>query len=544
MSLFGQSVTQVTDLIRSMTPAARATTIALLSVIVVSVVFLFRFQTGESTDFLFGGRAFSDRELDAMTTAFGKADLNGWNTSGNRLSVPKTKRHIYLAALADASALPEKFDGYLEDILASSSPFQSRDQFLAQKNFAVQRDLATIVRVMNGIETAAVSIKENKDGRFGRTSRTTVLVAVRAVGSKQLRPEQVEDIRAIVSIATGASSNDVVVADLQGRTHQGGTSASGNEYLQTKRLYEHDYQSKIEGSIGIPGILVGVDVTLDATRSTRSVSRALTDPQPHSVDEVTIKNTVVSGSGRGQPGAESNGVTANSGISIASSRVRDEEKTETRSSTQSALSTQVTEKSQIGLTPTFVSVSVQVPKSHIRRIWREKNPMDAEGKPETPNEADLQLVENAELERIQRIVQRLLPPIDDGRDKWPRIELTTYVDLPVDIPATPPSSSAAIGWLAGNWQTLAMIGTALFALVMVRSALKSNAPAELSSEIKVDVEPDTSEGDGSDADEQVNVFRLRRPEDGPNYKEALTDLVQEDPDAAASILSQWIANSA
>ncbi|MEO2009559.1 MAG: hypothetical protein ABGX22_12860 [Pirellulaceae bacterium] len=548
MSIFGQSSSQVADLFRSMTPAARVTTIGLLAVITVSVVFLFRLQTGESDAYLFGGRAFSNRELDAMQTAFGKAELNGWSVIGNRVRVPRSQRHTYLAALAEDNAGPDKWDGYLEDVISSASPFQSREQFMTQKRFAAQRDLATIVRLMRGIDTATVQITEQKEGRFGRNSRTTALVAVRAIGSSQISPEQVEDIRAVVSKGTGADSSDVTVTDLQGRTYMGDPEKSllGNEYAQAKRSYEHEYRHKIEESMSyIPGVRVGVDVTLDSTQSTRSVSKALKDPQLNSQFHETTKDSIVTGPARVQPGAEPNGVTPNAGITIATSKIREEEKSRTRSSSTSVLSTELTEKSQIGLTPTFVSVSVQVPKSHIRRIWQDKNPPEADAEPKTPNEADLQLVENAELERIQRIVQRLLPPIEDGRDKWPRIELTTYIDPPMQTTAATPASSAAVGWLAGNWQTLAMIGLAFFALFMVRSSLKSCPPPELASDRQVESETKASNRDNPDSDEEVkNVFKLRRPDDGPNYKEALFDLVQDDPDAAANILSQWIGNSA
>ena len=148
MGFLGQTTKSIKDLFGSMTPAARLTTAMLLGVIVVSSVFLFRVQTGEADGYLFGGRAFSNREMDAMIAAFSQAELNGWNPEGNRISVPMSKRHLYLAALADAKALPEKFDGYLEDIISSSNPFQSREQFETQKRYAVQRDVSTIVRAM------------------------------------------------------------------------------------------------------------------------------------------------------------------------------------------------------------------------------------------------------------------------------------------------------------------------------------------------------------------------------------------------------------
>jgi flagellar M-ring protein FliF len=557
MGFLGQTMTSIKDLFGSMTPAARLTTAMLLGVILVSSVFLFRVQTGEADSYLFGGRAFSNREIDAMITAFSKAELNDWEPEGNRISVPKSKRHLYLAALADGEALPEKFDGYLEDIISTSNPFQSREQFETQKRYAVQGDLATIVRAMNGIEMATVKITEQKLPGLSRDRKTMALVAVRGAGSTQLTPEQVEDIRAMVALASGAAPTNVTVSDLQGRTFPGGengTSAFGNEYAKAKRYHEHEWRRKIEAVLThVQGAVVGIDVTLDKVQSNISYARNVSQPQPLRQENRSTKSYVRSPSGGGQPGALSNDVLPpNSPTSVAGGSGtggRESEETNQFDLTESAVSTEDIQKREIGLTPDFVSASILVPKSYIRRIWDDSNPPkpDADpADPQIPSAAELKQIEEAETEKIRRLVDRLLPPIDDGSDKWPRIEVSTYVDLPTTEPDALSSSTAAMGWLAGNWQMLATFFIGIMALMMVRSALKPAGSVDGSPEGDVD-------GDGDDlgsrlaedesSDDDLNMLKLRRGDDGPSLKEELTDLVRYDPDAAASVLSQWIVNS-
>lgn len=552
MGFLGQTVLSIKDLFGSMTPAARLTTAMLLAVIIVSSVFLFRVQTGEADTYLFGGRAFSNREMDAMITAFSKSELNDWNPEGNRVSVPKSKRHLYLAALADAEALPEKFDGYLEDIISTSNPFQSREQFETQKRYAVQRDLATIVRAMSGIDMATVTITERKAPGFSREHRITALVAARGNGSSQLTPEQVEDIRAIVSRASGAEPADVTVSDLQGRTFSGdadGGTMFGNEYAKAKRYHENEWRRKIEAVLThVQGAVVGIDVTLDTVTKRESVQRTLSPGQPLSQESRTEKSLVRSPGRGGEPGVGPNAGIPNSRQSVADnsgSGGRESEETKQFDVTESGVSTEDVAKSEVGLTPNFVSASILVPKSYIRRIWEDSNPPDPEAdpsQPHEPNAAELKQVEEAETERIRRHVDRLLPPIDDGSDKWPRIEVGTYVDLPtVEAEAASPSS-AAVGWLAGNWQMLATFFVGIVALMMVRGALKPSSLLTGADDAESDESGVSITAD--DADEaELNVLRLRRGDDGPSLKEELTDLVRDDPDAAASVLSQWILNS-
>src|SRR5688500_7484224 len=101
MNFLNQAYTQLADLFRSMTPAARITTGPLLVVVVVSLAYLFQLKTSGSDEYLFGGRIFSQDELGVMEAAIAQAGLNNAENVGNRIRVPRGLKHKYLAALVD-----------------------------------------------------------------------------------------------------------------------------------------------------------------------------------------------------------------------------------------------------------------------------------------------------------------------------------------------------------------------------------------------------------------------------------------------------------
>ena len=73
MDFLNKAIQQIADLFNQMTPAARVTAGLLLVTIVCSLFYLFRTHTSAADEFLFGGEAFSQRDLANMETAFAKA---------------------------------------------------------------------------------------------------------------------------------------------------------------------------------------------------------------------------------------------------------------------------------------------------------------------------------------------------------------------------------------------------------------------------------------------------------------------------------------
>src|SRR6185436_13397905 len=104
MDFINKAYAQLAELFRSMSAGARIATAALLALVVVSLVYLFQYQVTLGDEFLLDGRPFSTSELTQMEAAFAKAGLGQSTIVGNRIRIPRGKKDIYLAALADGNA--------------------------------------------------------------------------------------------------------------------------------------------------------------------------------------------------------------------------------------------------------------------------------------------------------------------------------------------------------------------------------------------------------------------------------------------------------
>ena len=98
MDFLNKSIAQLNDLFRSMSPGARITSGLLLVVVLVSLVFLFRFETSSPDDYLLAGHMFSSRELNA---AIGALSPGAAFTIGNVRHITNNKLVTGLSILAN-----------------------------------------------------------------------------------------------------------------------------------------------------------------------------------------------------------------------------------------------------------------------------------------------------------------------------------------------------------------------------------------------------------------------------------------------------------
>ena len=225
MDFVNKAFAQLSDLFRSMTPGARLTASLLLVAVVVSLGYLFNSQVSGGDTYLLGGHGFSANELPTMEAAFGKANLSGYTVEGNRVRIPRGQQAAYMGALADAGALPADFHKYLTDASTAVGPFTSRPQQEEMIKIAKQKELALIIRSMQGIENAAVHYDTQKKGGLNKGVVTTASVSVKPRGTQPLEEKQVPMIRHLVAGAVaGLSPDQVTVVDLNGRTYGAGTA--------------------------------------------------------------------------------------------------------------------------------------------------------------------------------------------------------------------------------------------------------------------------------------------------------------------------------
>ena len=110
-------------------------------------------------------------------------------------------------------------------------------------------------------------------------------------------------------------------------------------------------------------------------------------------------------------------------------------------------------------------------------------------------------------------------------------------------------ASKAMAWTGRYWSTLAMLGVAMFSLLVLRSVVKRQAERRRRAPPRQPRRPDactptSRKPAATDSDEEPEDDRPRlRLKKGKSLKDDLVEIVREDPDAAADILRSWIGKA-
>jgi flagellar M-ring protein FliF len=561
MGFLNQSIAQIRDLFASMTPAARITATLLLAVIGVSLAYLFQGYTGGGKEYLFNGEMLPPRDVDRMLAAIGKAGLSDYETEGSRISVPRGKKSQYMAAIADGGALPANFDTLLLDELDNLSMFGDSKTRDARMKAARELQLSMLVRDMDGIETAKVLFEIRQEKGFARP-KTTATVSVRPAPGEDLTLQRAKMIRLAIAQAIGGAPGDVAILNQRDGSLAGGSSELGADafdepYFQAKTTYEQVMKAKIEDVLrDIPG--VRVQVTADLDESLGSETRILKvegDPQTVSeeTDQSLEKTTQVED--RGRPGLV---VQGPAGTPPDEAVAKNEQTNETNTRTaQSWVPTNEEVKQLPGLVPKHVRAAIAIPSEFLARVWREKNP-DAPAD-QRPTEDNIQQLAGLYEDNIKALVTPLLPR-EPTEDVYPNVQVTVFQSLTPEPVEEPSTLSQLLLWASRNSGTLIMAGLALVSLVMLRSTMKSipaletnvilQTPAAAAAlgggEAATAVGGVQGAGDVGAGGEVAPGGKPRpklRLKKGPSLKDDLTEMVREDPDAAAAILRTWISTA-
>jgi flagellar M-ring protein FliF len=549
MDFLNKAVAQLSELFRSMTPGARLTAGLLLVAVVVSLGYLFRYEVSGADVYLMNGEPISADELNNMTAAFGKAGLKDFEIQGSKIRVPHGQQAAYMGALADAKALPAGFRSSFRRMIDNGNIFLSDKDREERLRIAIQENLSLWISKMTGIEAADVMIDTETKTGFGHEPVKTASVSVQAAGSEPIKESQVDAICCLVSGAVaGLKPESVIVTDLKSSIVHRGTSESGgpggNAYLTLQRRYEEDYQRKILHSLSfIPNLTVQTSVQLNREKVNRVWKMEPTKPVViEHKEKSSTHNHEGSGATGGRPGYQT---SPNQPASLAGQGQKGshEEGEDSESEDRSMPGTTQMEMDTVGLTPESVRVTVGIPNNYFEKVWRERNPTPAGQEAKPPDQAALEQVRNEESIKIQKHVAALLPPVKGVTDLTELVTVTSFQDItPGPIPL--PGTGQKIGyWLAEYWSTLGLIALAAGSLVVLRSMVRGaapGAPESTTAQVRVAAEPEPRENESAEA---VAARRLRRfSGSGPSLRDELSEMVSEDPDAAANILRSWIGN--
>lgn len=550
MDFLNRAFAQLSDLFQSMTPAARITTGLLLVVVVASLGYLFTHQVSGPNCDLMNGEPIPSGYLPKMEAAFAAKGLSQYKIDGAHIRVPQGQKAAYMAALADGNALPPNFGKALRDALNAGSTFESSQQREQRIKLGIQDELSLYISSMSGIEKAYVLYGAEIKSGFRREKTITATAAVKPEGSAHLEQAQVNAIRHLVAPAIGGlRPENVTVTDLNANVSYYGDPENGGSplddpYGARKRMYEQEWEAKIRNALAyVPGVRVTPNVELDPERSNR-VTKVRYDPKGivvHSSVEESSRTREDQAPG-GRPGVMAQTNTA-AALSTARSEGSTESEDDSKQETITAPNSEQTETEKIGLVPKSVSVAVGIPSSYFEKIWLKLNPPEEGQESKTPDQAALATIIAEETAKIQKQVAKLLTWVEGVDDPTKLVDVATFRDVPGEEIPTPAMADKALVWFGQYWSTLGMIGLALFSLLMLRSMVRAvpSSPGVARAAATLPMDTDQQEAPSAAAATAKRLSRFSGS--GPSLREELSDLVQEDAEAAGSILSAWIGST-
>jgi flagellar M-ring protein FliF len=552
MDFLNQAIAQVTDLFRSMTPGARLTSGLLLAVVVVSVGYLFQYQTAGPDEFLFGGIFLPDGQINRVEAAIAQAGLSGARRDGNRILVPSGQKAVYLAAVVDGGALPPNFHTYLEDALDQGGPWESIAATKERLKIAKQQMLSDIIRAMEWVDEAIVIYDEQQPRGLSRDRQVTGSVNIKPSLGEVVDPRRAAMIQRLVAHSVvGLRAEDVAVTNL-GEFGPGTGSdifadSFKSEYYQTLVSFEQYKKQNILNALrDIPGVRVEVKAELDDTTH-ETMQTTKPDPKNVARREVTKESAAIQSSagGGGQPGLTAQGPNRQ-GVLPELQRQKESETTTTDGEIEYFVGEERRIFQRTGLTPKEVWATVTIPQSYLQEIWKQQNP-DAK---ELPKPDELTVVETKVRTNVENIVEPLLPRQNKGEDSFKQVKVVFLDSLPRPTIEPPSMASTALATFGRYANTLLMVGVALFSLLVLRSMVRSapgggsaESSAMAASTLTVHAD-DGAEESGGHSDDADGPKRSRlRIKKGNSIKDDLVGMVQEDPDAAAAILRSWIGKA-
>ena len=556
MDFFSKTSTQIAELFRSMSPGARIIAGLLLVIVVVSLSYLVTQQSNSPDDYLFGARTLTNAEIARATSAFSKANLSNWDAEGNRLRVPRGQKHLYLAALVDNGGMPRAPFDFDQEAALNSSVWMTKEHLAQAIKTAAERELSLIIRHMSGVENAIVKYQATTENSFlRREKKVTAGVTIWPAPGLQFDDNHVNSIRHFVANAIGTKPNLVEVFDMESGIMRSSklnaaTSSGSNLYQAVKKELEEYFAAKSLKAIElIPDATVVVNIDLDKTINIESVinrsdpSKPLTVQYTETDESQSTTNRPVSG----QPGLASQ---SNVGTEVRSRGKATGSTTKKRvESSTKELSREYIQEIKAGLTPVSATVAVSFPKSYYRDVWHKQNPSTDGQDPEPPDEFTMSQFEEKINNEIKSHIAHVLPDIPDDESKVKPISVVAFEKMATPEPEGPPLTATAGLWLSNNWSTLSMMGIGVFSLIMLRGMIRSLPPTSGSSA------PPTASSVGAptlgivrpedEDDEHESPERvLQRSMSGPNLRDELADMVRDDPDAAAKVISSWVGNVA
>lgn len=555
MDFFNQISKQVSELFASMKPGARVTAGLLLAVVIVSVGYLFQQSTAGPDEYLFGAEPLSGTEINAMTAAMSQAGLNEFEVQGAHIRVPRGQRNAYIAAVADAGALPTHAKDFMINALDKGSVFDTREVKNQRMKLAVEQEFSHIIGWFPWVQQASVIYDLKSVNGPRRVDSASATVSVLPKAGESIDSRRARNIQKLVAGGfTSMSPDDVTVNNLGGEDSFGGiggdTDAEQYEtpYHRERARVENELRRDILGHLKhIPGVGVQVSAILDDTMQT---TRFETKPDTQAVaiseviDEENITEKTTDNVGR--PGVTANGPRGPR-VDDPPQREQSRESIVSKTVTDNKVGESTTQTVLAGMAAKEIQASIAIPRSYLIDVWKQQQQLLTGSVPEQIDKAKMDIAEQDLIDKVKGLVKPLLPKLQ-REDDYQQVNVMV-IDTPTPAALPEPSLvSNAMSWTTRHGSMLAMVGVAVFSLLMLRSVVKASPDGDASDMpvLQLDGEGNlaaTGAPGGSSSEEEEEArpkLKLRKAE---SLKDDLSEIVREDPDAAAAILRGWIGNA-
>ncbi|NND97011.1 MAG: beta-cystathionase [Pirellulaceae bacterium] len=527
--------------------SSRIVTAVLAIVIVGGLFYLARSERPVSDELLFGGRSLSEQELDSVEMSFSRAGLNGWKREGRRISIPTQTRSDYLAALQQASSLPVSIRSSVQDAIDKTTIFESSSQRVARVQHAKEQDLGNKLTAFPEIRWASVEYDLGERQGLGRSRQQSASVVVCPEGGDPLSPARIEMIQKFISGSyAGMSRDEVVVID----THASDAVCQSDDAWDQKRLQE---KARIEHQVreilsGYGPIQVAAYVELNSP----IVQAASTQHDPTTAPTTATTVSTPDSPSRGE-------VSSLSSLIGAIASVRSNRATrlqQTAAKIDSGQSRAVTQCTTVPCnTPTLqsVRVSVGLPESYYHQVWKHaylrEHPQSPLGTVPAIDDQQLQRLRDYTKSNILAAVTPALLATATQKDGSSLVEVWDFPDFESAATSRADLPTIVASWMRQNFQPLGLLVMGLIAVWCVwriarspqpRTALGQSLASRSSATIPLPNELNNDSDRKNVADNGDNL-----PVQATNASDNdLLALIESHPDAAVSLIRNWISKAA
>lgn len=571
MSFLKTTYEQFRDIYLGLTPGLRVVAGLLAGVLVVSILFLVSSRgnvTPKAKDtFTLNGHYFTSSQQQAVASALSNEGISNYSWEGGRLKVPVKQEATILAAISKHNAMPRDAMSAYVKWFQETSTLESQN---LMKNRKEASKAAAVVSALENMGLEQVTVIPDtklvrKKGSYEYKEQTSVSISFLTKPGESLDRRKLGAITGQVQGAFNIDDPSLIyiinLDPVNGGTYQGDQewfmNSEGGGFLVKQMEAEQKWEMDIRKLFpNIEGLVVKTSVQLDPRKNVNTLEVKHDDKKPTST--IYDKQKSFKEEGEGHPHARRPGyemqdntpLPLNNGWGYWNGKYSGKY---SDSESIGALQGETSTYDIPGYVPQSISASIQVPRDYFRSIWIQNHQKRGEETPE-PTPEELTAFQTVEIEQMRQAVFTLISnqipqEYRANLDINEKVFISTFDRIADSPEAALTFSETLIAWFSSNWKTMALFVLIFSALYMLWAVSKPAKPEPIiiyeAPEVPLE-ETFTEEGEEAQTEEEIELQRTLEPfnKSMRSLQEEVSDLVAENPDAAANVLRQWIGKVA